>query len=236
MNHRDAFLHQLQNPYQSTIAFEQFLSKKDCFREGSEVLDIGTGFGGLLHYFKDKHPCLNFHGIDYDEKNIDGANSFLKQKKTEGISFDYGDWFNLPKEYKNRFEGIVSVHTLCCFKKIKKAIEKLTDINPKWVAFKSLFYEGPMDVLIHIRDLESEEIGDDNPDGDFNIFSLNNTAKIFNSLGYDFFYEPFFPNSTLPKKENGERGTYTMKTELSEFTQFSGPVHLPWYFVIGMKA
>jgi len=54
MNHRDAFLHQLKNPYQSTIAFEQFLSKKGCFREGSEVLDIGTGFGGLLHYFKDK--------------------------------------------------------------------------------------------------------------------------------------------------------------------------------------
>ena len=85
MNHRDAFLHQLKNPYQSTIAFEQFLNKKGCFREGSEVLDIGTGFGGLLHYFKDKHPCLNFHGIDYDQKNIDGANSFLRQKKPRGF-------------------------------------------------------------------------------------------------------------------------------------------------------
>ena len=81
MNHRDAFLQQLEKHYQSTIAFEQFLSKKDCFRSGSEILDIGTGFGGILHYFKDKHPSLNFHGIDYDEKNIDCANSFLRQKK-----------------------------------------------------------------------------------------------------------------------------------------------------------
>ena len=63
MNHRDAFKNQLENPYQSTIAFEQFLHKRGCFKEDSEILDIGTGYGGLLYYFKEMHPILIFFGL-----------------------------------------------------------------------------------------------------------------------------------------------------------------------------
>lgn len=235
MNHREAFIQQLKSPYQSTIDFEKFLDKHVCLSNSGEILDIGTGYGGFLHYLKKKHSSLRLTGIDHDRKNIEFADAYARENQSNDIKFEYGDWLNMPSAYKDQFSGIVTIHTLCCFRNIEKPICKLAELNPDWIAMKSLFYEGPLDVLIHMRDLESDEIHDDNHDGDFNIFSINKTKEIFQSLGYSLIFEPFFPDIQMPRKNNGERGTYTVKTEWSDFTQFSGPVHLPWYFIIAIK-
>ena len=68
MNHREAFIQQLKSPYQSTIAFEKFLDKHVCLSDSGEILDIGTGYGGFLHYLKKKHSSLRLTGIDHDRK------------------------------------------------------------------------------------------------------------------------------------------------------------------------
>ena len=47
--------------------------------------------------------------------------------------------------------------------------------------------------------------------------------------------EPFFPEKKIPKPKGKIRGSYTMKTELNKLTIFSGPVHLPWYFLLLKK-
>ena len=49
-------------------------------------------------------------------------------------------------------------------------------------SYKLVFYDGPLDILIHIRDLENNKIKDDNPDADFNIHSLQNTKKILKNM------------------------------------------------------
>ena len=48
-------------------------------------------------------------------------------------------------------------------------------LKPNWIAINSLFYDGPLDVLIHIRDHESN-IKDDNIQ--ILIFSLSNLRNI----------------------------------------------------------
>lgn len=231
----NGFSGQIYAPYQSTIAFEKFLTTRGCFVDETEILDIGTGYGGILHYFKRLHSRVRFLGVDYNQVNIDESNKYLNKSGLTGVAFEYGDWFNLPDRYISRFDGIINVHTLCCFKHIEPAIESLVKLNTRWLAFKSLFYEGPLDVLIHIRDYNRPDIADDNPDGDFNIFSMQKTMKAFEGFGYEVSFEPFYPSAAIPKKPNGERGTYTRITELSEYTQFSGPVHLPWYFICAQK-
>lgn len=62
------------------------------------------------------------------------------------------------------------------------------------------------------------------------------TKKYFKRKGFrKFFYEKFEIPVSLPRPPNGSRGTYTVKTEISARTQFSGPVYLPWYFVLAKK-
>ncbi|NQV81459.1 MAG: class I SAM-dependent methyltransferase [Alphaproteobacteria bacterium] len=226
---------QIENPYFSTVAFDAFIERCGGFRPNTEVLDIGTGIGANLHYFADRHSETTFLGADYNEVKIEQAREIAAARNARQLSFETVDWFALPEGYRGRFDGVMNVHTLCCFKQIEPAIESLTKLGPRWVALNSLFYDGPLDVLIHIRDHTNPSIGDDNPDGDFNTFSLPLVSEIFGRHGYKVQWEPFYPPESLPRPPGGARGTYTATTEWSERSQFSGPVFLPWHFVFASK-
>ena len=229
----EALLIEYDNPYSSTIEFEKFLKKHSCFVVGTKCLDIGCGTGGPSLYFAQKNPCVNFIGIDYNAYNIELGKSVIRGKPCSNLKLEAGDWFDLKKEYISYFDGIFNINTFCVFRNIEPAIDALATLRPRWIAFKSLFYEGPLDVLIHIRDHNHPQITDDCPDGDFNIFSLNHLKTYLCSLGFnDFFYERFEIPIDLHKKPDGGRGTYTVFAEFQKRAQFSGPVYLPWYFVL----
>lgn len=149
---------------------------------------------------------------------------------------EYGDWYNLDNRYKDYFDGVFSVHSLCTLKHIELPIKNLIDLNPRWIAMNSLFYEGPLDVLIHIRDHTNPDNSDDNPDADFNIFSLDRLKEFFRENGYpNFAFQRFQISRDLEKPADNGRGTHTVKTEFDDRAQFSGPVFLPWYFIVASK-
>lgn len=229
-------LRQISDPYFSTIAFEGFLKKHGAFSEALTVLDVGTGLGANLHYFQKRYPNIHWTGCDYNEFIIQEGQALLKAHQVNGVALKKADIFDLPDAWVAQYDGIMSIHNFCCFKNLVKPIASLCKLKPKWIAINSLFYEGPLDVLIHIRAHDMPEIADDNPDGDFNIFSIAKTKAIFEMYGYSVdAVEPFYPPQPLPKPEHGRRGTYTMKTEWHEHTQFSGPVHLPWQFMLAKR-
>ncbi len=226
---------QLLQPYHSSIAFDRFVADRGGFRDGTEVFDIGTGIGANLHYFSQMRAGVDFLGADYNPDKIEQAAEVAAERGMDKLKFEVQDWFDLPAEYRGRFDGIINIHTLCCFKTVVPAIEALCDLEPRWIALNALFYDGPLDVLIHIRDHTNPAIGDDNPDGDFNVFSLPLVEEVFRKKGYEIQHEAFYPPEPLPRPEGGARGTYTVATEWHERTQFSGPVHLPWRFVFASR-
>jgi hypothetical protein len=228
-------IQRLENPHFCTVALEKFLKKHGCFREGNEILDMGSGIGAPIHYYYKKNTECRFLGVDHREDCIFAGNEEAKKRGASGISLEQVDWDNLPQDFTSRFDGIISTHSLCCLKHIEDGFLPMFDLKPRWIGVNSLFYEGPLDVLIHIRRLNDLEYGDDNPDGDFNIFSLEKTAELCAQHGYKFYFEPFFPPESIPEREDRDRGTFTMPTKIHERTQFSGPVHLPWYFVLAIK-
>ena len=227
---------QFEKPKHSTVLFEKFLNDNNCILPDTEILDIGAGGGDVMLYLAKKSPRTKFLGIDYNKAVVSMGKKVLSGHNCPNVSLEAGDWFDLPGSYKDRFDGIFNVHALCCFKRLKAALEPLIKLDPRWIAFNSLFYNGPLEVLIHIRDLEKTELKDNDPDGDFNIFSLPATKKYLSDNGYaKFEYTRFQIPVDLPRPSDGRRGTYTIKTELEEKSQFSGPVYLPWYFVLGQK-
>ena len=228
-------LNQIDNPYMSTIFFEKFLNRNGCFNKGAKILDVGSGIGAVPSYFSRKHPDVKFTSSDYHEWKVLEAQEIAFAKGIKGVEFQVLDWYSLPKNLKGVFEGIFNVHTLCCMKDIEKAVTSLLSIEPKWIAFNSLFYEGPLSAHVHIVDHQKPWEGIDSPDGDFNIHSLEIIQEICSKYGYRLCFEPFHPNTSLPRPDDNGRGTFTLKTEISEYTQFSGPIYLPWYFVLIKK-
>ena len=116
---------------------------------------------------------------------------------------------------------------------LEKPIKEIIKLNPKWFFINSLFCEEELDVFIRIKDFKKYKEKEGN-EGDFNIFSLSSLKKILKKKGYSMEYVKFNLKKKI-KKKNNTRGTYTMKTEISNYTQFSGPVYLPWFLFLCKK-
>ena len=189
-----------------------------------------------MSYYVKNYPKVKFTGLDYRKNNI--ARAKVLYKKFKLVNSDFVQ-FNALKKNNNKNllkpDGIISEKTFCTFKDIKKPIINLINLQPKWIAINSLFYEGNMDVLVHIRETKSfyaVNYKDNNPDGDFNIFSINNLNNILKKTKYKITQiKPFFPPKEI-KADKKYRGSYTMRTAINKNTCFSGPVLLPWYFIL----
>ncbi len=231
---KDSELIQLYKPYESTKAFYNQIHKSKLLnRNTKSIIDIGTGIGSNLQYFSKKNKRIKFLGLDYQSDRIKFGR---KINKNSNISLKRFNILKSVKNFSGKFDGLICIHTLCCFKKIDLVIKNFCLIKPKWIAINSLFFEGPLDVLIHIRDHDNPKLKDNNPNSDFNIFSLSNLEKMFQKYGYKIIIKkPFFPKKKIKKLPKNVRGSYTIKTEMSKNTTFSGPVFLPWYFIIAKK-
>ena len=86
-----------------------------------------------------------------------------------------------------------------------------------------------------MNDLNKTKKENNHPDSDFNIFSLKYLNNELEKNNYKMIKnQKYFPRNHI-KKVGKKRGSYTMKTELNSNTVFSGPVHLPWYFILAKK-
>ena len=222
-------LRQVNSPYQSTIDFNEFIVKKKQFKPNTRILDAGCGIGNNTIYFAKKHKLVKFLGGDYSKKNI-----LLAKKKIKNLSFSFFNILKKNKKFVNKFDGIISIHTMCCFKDISKPIKKLCELNPKWLCIKTLAYDADMDVLIHIRDYDSG-MKDENPDGDFNIFSEEKIIREFKKNNFKAEIYNYYPSNRIVNKNKKKRGSYTIKSDFHKNTVFSGPVYLPWKFIFAKK-
>tara|TARA_B100000767_G_scaffold73582_1_gene70249 strand:- start:1344 stop:2048 length:705 start_codon:yes stop_codon:yes gene_type:complete len=225
---------QFNKPYDSTIAFYELLLKLKLLNKNTKnIIDIGTGIGSNLKFFSSKNKNINFLGTDYDISKIKKGQELNTNPK---IKFKKLNILKSIKSFQNKFDGLICIHTLCCFKELDVVIGNFCKIKPKWIAINSLFFDGDLDILIHMRDHKNKKLKDNNPDADFNIFSLKRIKEIFKKNGYQIISKnPYFPKKKIKKLEKGKRGSHTIKTEIHRYTTFSGPVNLPWHFIVAKK-
>ena len=225
---------QIIKPYESTVAFENFLRKNKLLsKQTNHIVDIGTGIGSHLDYLSKKNNHIEFTGIDYSSRLLKEAKKLKRQNNINFLKI------NILKKNKNKSisncDGVICIQTFCCFKNAEDPIKFICNLKPKWIAINSLFYDGPLDIQIHIKDYEDLNTNQGS-DGDFNTFSIQEISKVFRKYGYNLLKAiPFYSKKKLPKVKNRGRGSYTMRTELNKNTTFSGPVHLPWHFLLAKK-
>ena len=142
---KDSEIPQFFKPYESTIAFNKTLFNLGLLNGNTKnIIDIGTGIGANLQYFSNKNNHINFLGTDYDYNRL---NKGRKLNKNSKIKFKYYNALKKNRSLRNKFEGVICIHTLCCFKNLDKVLTNICKINANWIAINSLFFDGTLDVL-----------------------------------------------------------------------------------------
>jgi len=230
-------IRQINNPYMSTIELKKIIEEQISRINVDTIIDLGCGIGAQSIYFAREFPDVQFCGLDYNANKIQKANQLASISNLTNITFKTHDVFdpNVSGVEIEDAAAVVSIHTLCCLTEFEAFFNKIHLFSPEWLVVNSLFWKGNLDVSIHIRDWDNLET-DLNPDSDFNIFSKTRISNYLRNLNYNVQFRDFFPDSPIAEPADNKRGTYTINTDLNKNTQFSGPVHLPWSFLIASKA
>ena len=226
-----ADISQLNNVYETTKELEKILINLKLLKKNKNIIDLGCGFGSAIQYLSSKYQSTKFTGYDKNKKILQIAKTFGDH---ENLKYIYQNFYKLDMSnvIKNA-SCLFNIHTLCCFKDPEKFIECTAKIKPKFIIIKSLFYDGPINTFIHTEDLSQAD--KKNIDGDLNIFSKQLIIDIYKKFNYKVLtYKPFFMKKKLPKVKNIGRASYTIQYN-NKLNTFTGPVHLPWGFLILKK-
>ncbi len=228
---------QFLNPNRMPVAFEKFISRQRNISK-DYILDLGCGGGGADIQFFKSHPDMKIDGIDVAKKLFDLFDLYADENTKKYVKLYEGDWYNLDKSFIGKYDGIISLRTLSWLDDWKIPAIKICELNPKWIALSSLFYEGKVSYQIRVTDYTLYE-GTSNDENDsffYNIYSIPLIKEFLAERGYNIFVaEPFEIDIDLPKPKSLGTGTYTIKTEDGKRLQISAAMLMPWYFIFASK-
>lgn len=225
--HKQQFI----EPKRSTVALEKFLAARTEIK--GNILDLACGGGAVDAYFAKLHPEVKIKGIDMVDKAFWMLEEFADDEIKKRVSLEAGDWYNLDKKYVNMFDGVITVQALSWLEDWKIPLEKIIELNPKWIGLSSLFYEGRIEFQVKVTDYE----GSYKTEAYYNVYSLPIVKEFLRERGYDVFeYIPFEIDIDLPKPDHRDLGTYTVKTEDGKRLQISAAMLMPWYFIYAAKS
>lgn len=221
---------QYDRPYRRTVAFEKFLNE-NVNMDNQEILDIACGGGGVTSYIAQLHKSSQFTGIDINVELFK-----LHQGLDENIRFEYGDIYNLNNAYINKFQGIICFQTLSWLPECKRPLEQMCKLNPEWMAFTSLFYDGKINYTISLENHERPTHDSDYSQVYYNIYSVPLIVELLSGYGYNkVYYHPYEIDIDINKPEHKDLGFYTVKTENGKRLGFNTCLYLPEGFIFASR-
>lgn len=224
---------QYEHPKQYTKELLQLFKEWDLSLVQGEILDLGCGGGAVTNLFAENFPTSNFTGIDINEKYI----SISNHHKKENSSFKKIDFY-LDEDINslNKYAGVMSFQTLSWLPNYDQFLTLLSLVDAKWALVTSLFYDGPVDAEIKIKDY-SRKMGDVNyRESYYNIYSLEILESKLNQIGYSLTkIKPFDIGFDIPKPISKSMSTYTENTVDNKRIQISGPILMSWYTILISK-
>jgi len=247
----DYFLRQLDNPYQSTISFFDFLNEKHLINERSKLVDACCGSGGNTFYAAKRFHPKRIVGFDYQEEFLSIARDYKskfyddKKKSETEITFCNGDIYNINSVLSNNrqiaaVDGVIFLQTLSWLTDWRKALTELNHFNSDWIALSSLFYDGLIEAEITIKSY-SRDCGiiaappyDVSP---YNVYSIALVEQFLRNIGFRrFHWQEFHIKAPLEKPDDKNKmGTYTIEETTGRLIQISGPILMPWYFLLAER-
>lgn len=245
------FFRQLENPYQSTISFFDFLDENQLINANTSLVDACCGSGCNAFYAAKRFSPKMIVGFDYQDEFLEIAREYQSKEFNGSISridFCKGDVYDVKPtidELNARGQlfnanGIIFLQTLSWLTDWKKALQQLSSLNTEWIALSSLFYEGLIEAEISIKRYSSDGNNisaspyDVSP---YNVYSMPIVEDFLKENGFvEFFWRKFDIKSPLKKPADvNKMGTYTIEEKSGSLLQVSGPIIMPWQFLIAKR-
>jgi ubiquinone/menaquinone biosynthesis C-methylase UbiE len=223
-------LRQFKNPYRSTVFLGQFLCSHLRNLKG-EALDVACGAGANIFYLSQLFPELNWTGIDL-------AGDYLFQQSRENFAGHdinpnllTGDFYRLTELFAGKkYDLVLSIQTLLVLPTYERAVRQLLAVTSKWLVITSLLTDSWVDAKIETTDYTwPAELRH----AYYSVYSLPRLREFCESLGAkEIITTDFNIDLDLPPSAGMGLGTYTRMLDTGERLQFTGPVYMPWKFVL----
>lgn len=222
-------------PKRNTVAFDAFLARQGRMND-DRILDFGCGGAATDAYMASMHEGIHIDGIDIVDNFFYMFDEYADEGIKNRVSLKKADFYHLGDDFKNNYDGIISMQTISCMENWQKPIEKMCEVNPDWIGISALFYEGRIDYQIKIKDYEEKGVTREYTEKYYNIYSIPLVRDYLYSKGYTkFVYEPFEIDIDIPRPDHFNVGTYTVRTEDGHRMQISAALLMPWYFIYAAK-
>ena len=230
---REYHLRQHKEIYESTKKLCEWIDSEKCFENSKTVLDMCCGGGANTCYLAEKYKNISFVGIDISDEALDIAKEYSKD--VGNCVFVKDDLYNLGVKYQDYFDGVIGFQMLSWMNKddFRDTLLPIINLNPKWIALSSLFYEGDVEYIIKEKRYVDNHLFSE---GFHNVFSLNLLRSYLKKYGYDsFIFVPFEIDIDLPEQVYKDIGTFTKKLVDGSRIQISGGLLMSWYFILAKK-
>lgn len=230
---------QFSEPYRITARFSEWLAKHRCLELGQRlrIADVGAGMGAIIYFLAKHYPELEFRGFDINPECVRRGNERLIDLGARNCRLEVADLYHFDPRYHRYFDGIISCATLSWLPNLRDALSQIAKLSPRWIAATSLFYDGPIDSTIETRDYSHALESSPYTTKFYNIYSLEIARRTLAELGYDeFHFAPFEIDIDLARPASGGMGTYTERLVDGRRLQISGPLLMPWYFVLARQS
>lgn len=204
---------QKAEPYRSTVHFAEFIRGNMAGAE--QVIDAGCGAGGPTNYLAQTFPSTQFTGIDVSRDLIERA------EPSHNLDFEVESLEALKVRFD--VDGVTLLQVLSWMPNYEQPLHQIaTRIRPKWIAFSTLIYPGDIDAKIvvteHRRPRQSY----------YNVYGMPGMIRFMAKERYRLVKaQQFEIDVKLPPVDPNLMGTWT-----AHGLQFSGPLILPWAFVM----
>lgn len=192
------------------------------------ILDACCGIGHICFFLSKISPRSTFVGVDQTAYLIEEAKKVCQDKN---ISFEVGDVYDLPLNYKKVFDISINWQTISWLPYYDKIINSLFTVTKKHIFLSSLFYDGDIDFEIKVREFK-KEAGKEGFNSFYNVYSLPHFKEFVYGLGaknikaYDFEI-----GVDIPRLSKDRMGTYTLRLKDSKILQISGAVIMSWKII-----
>lgn len=227
-------MEQYKNPKYYTLKLLEYFKEWNIFDDTKTVIDFACGGGANISLFASIYNDINFCGVDLNEKYINFA---IENKKYNNIDF-YVDDMSSKNMKINKYDGALCLQTLSwlTFTDYKKTLNNIIKMNPNWMLFTSLYYDGPVDTKIQIKDYTRNMGNKKYRTSYYNIYSLGEFETYLNKHNYYIDKNiPFEMDYDLERPIEKGMGTYTKKLLDNSRIQISGPLLMPWYTILAKK-
>jgi hypothetical protein len=227
---------QFKEPYRSTVAFCDWIESINLINAGGRlnILDLCSGAGANMYYMSNRYPHMSFTGIEINKALVEYGNTMFSQHGLSQCILEVGDLYNLNSKYKGYFDGIIMFQTLNCLPDFMAPVQAMINLSPKWIASTFLAYDGYVSCSIEVTEFNRDFTP--HRESFSNIYSLPLVKEYLSDNGYpNINVIPFEIDIDLPKPNDTLMTTFTQTLEDGHRLQISGPLLMPWYFIVAKK-